>query len=521
MDVRLPDGTIVKNVPDNITKPELVNRLVAAGYAKSLGGTDVSAQAPSASFGGRVLEGIGQGLTNLGRGVKQRLGMMSEQEVAEARRVDAPLLNTGGGILGSVIGQAAPAVAASILPGANTLVGSTAVGGVMGAFQPTVEGEDVASNVVKSGLFAGGGHLLGKAITGPIANRNTGPRRAMIDTAQTKYGIDLPASVRTNNKPLAYLESQVASTPGGGRMADMLQRSNEQYARAVMREAGAPGELATQGALDTARRGTQQAYQQLWSQNIVKADQQLLDDFVNAQDLANRTLTPEKARIVQRQIDNILTKIKPGDVIDGDVYQMFLRPEIRGAATGDSSLKMPLKQVQRALDAAAMRSLSNADVSAEQKLNYQYAVQKQLQGAVREAEARGGTFSPAAVKGATRQMNTGNIVELGKIGPLLREPPQSGTVPRAMSQYLISGVPAAGVGGAYGYSEGGTQGALAGAGLGMLSPMFAGRALSSPAVQNYLSQGLINTTPRQAEVLGALLRAGAIPAPQLIDFAQK
>jgi hypothetical protein len=59
-------------------------------------------------------------------------------------------------------------------------------------------------------------------------------------------------------------------------MADMLQRSNEQYTRAVMREAGAPGELATQGALDTARRGTQQAYQQLWAQNIVKADQQLL-----------------------------------------------------------------------------------------------------------------------------------------------------------------------------------------------------------------------------------------------------
>jgi hypothetical protein len=237
--------------------------------------------------------------------------------------------------------------------------------------------------------------------------------------------------------------------------------------------------------------------------------------------LANRTLTPEKARIVQRQIDNILTKIKPGDVIDGDVYQMFLRPEIRGAATGDSSLKMPLKQVQRALDAAAMRSLSGADVSAVQKLNYQYAVQKQLGNAVREAEARGGTFSPAAVKGATRQMNMGNITELGKIGPLLREPPQSGSVPRAMSQYLITGVPAAGIGGAYGYSESGAPGALAGVGLGMLSPMLAGRALSSPAVQGYLSQGLLNTTPRQAEVLGALLRAGAAPAPQLIDFAQK
>ena len=520
MDVRLPDGTIVQNVPDNITKAELTNKLVAAGYAKSLGGTDYSAEAPSPSFGGRVLEGIGQGFANLGRGVKQRAGMMTEQEVADARKTDAPLLNTGGGIVGSVIGQAAPALALSPVPGANTVAGSGAIGGIMGALQPTVEGEDVSFNAAKSALFGAGGHLLGKAIAGPIINRNAAPRQNLIDTARGKYGIDLPASVRTNSKPLAYLESQVATSPGGGRMADMLQRSNEQYTKAVMGEAGAAGDLATQGALEAAKKGTQGAYSRLWSQNIVKADQTLLDDFVTAQDLANRTLTPEKARVVSKQIDNILSKIKQGDVIDGDVYQMFLRPEIRGAAAGDSSLKMPLRQVQRALDEAAMRSLSKADVSAVQKLNYQYAVQKQLHGAVREAEARGGTFSPAAVKGATRQMQTGNIVELGKIGPLLREPPQSGTVPRAMSQYLLGGVPAAGVGGAYGYSEGGASGAMTGAGLGLLAPIAAGRALSSPAVQGYLSQGMIGATPKQAELLGALLRSGAITMPGLIDSTQ-
>jgi hypothetical protein len=106
--------------------------------------------------------------------------MMSEQEVAEARKVDEPLLNTGGGILGSVIGQAAPAAAASIIPGANTLAGSAAIGGVMGALQPTVEGEDVGANAVKSALFSVGGHLLGKAITGPIANRNLPPRQALM-----------------------------------------------------------------------------------------------------------------------------------------------------------------------------------------------------------------------------------------------------------------------------------------------------------------------------------------------------
>lgn len=520
MDVRLPDGTIVKNVPDNITKAELTNKLVAAGYSKSLGGEAPDPTSPTT--GGRLLEGIGQGMHLLYQGGMQRMGQVTPQEVAETRRLDAPLLSTWAGIAGSMIGSALPAAAATmIIPGANTAVGAALTGGAFGAAQPTVEGEDVATNAIKSGLFSLGGHALGKALFSPLKNRNAAPRQDLIDLARGKFGIDLPASTRTGNKPLAYIESQLAATPGGGRMADMLQQSNEQYARAVMAEAGAPGQLATQSALDTAKKGTQSAYQQLWARNLVKADQQFFDDLVNARDFAARTLTPEKVRVVDKQIDNLLSKVKPGDVIDGEVYQMFLRPEIRGVAAGDSSLKAPLKAVQRALDSAAMRSIPSADANAVQRLNYQYAVQKKLASRMADAEARGGTFSPSAVRAAVGPDFQGNIGELAKIGPLLREPPQSGTAPRALAQYLTTGVPASGLGAAYGYSEGGGEGALYGGALGLLSPAIASRALSSPAVQGYLSQGIVKTSPQQAAMIGALLRAGAIPMPRLIDASQQ
>jgi hypothetical protein len=313
---------------------------------------------------------------------------------------------------------------------------------------------------------------------------------------------------------MAYVESQLAATPGGGRMADMLHRGNEQYAKAVMTEAGAPGQLATTANLETAKKSAQSAYQQLWGRNIVTADNQFMTDLVAAQDLALRTLTPEKASVVRRQIDNILSKVDASGKIDGTVYQMFLRPEIRGAAAGDSSLKIPLKQVQRALDAVAMRSLNAADVDAVTKLNYQYAVQKAIKDRVGPAEARGGTFAPSDMKVAAGDFS-GNMGELARIGPLLREPPQSGTVPRAIVEAMTRGSIPAGAGAAYGYHEGGAPGAAGGALAGLLAPAIASRAIANPAMQKYLSGGLLNATPQQTAAIQALLTGGAIPLPRL------
>jgi hypothetical protein len=110
--------------------------------------------------------GIGKGLMGMGRGAQQALLMPYEgkaveayrsklgQEETESRKLDAPLLATKGGKVGNVVGTAIPAVAASLIPGANTLAGSTAVGALTGAAQPTVEGESRALN---AGLGAAGG----------------------------------------------------------------------------------------------------------------------------------------------------------------------------------------------------------------------------------------------------------------------------------------------------------------------------------------------------------------------------
>ena len=141
---------------------------------------------PTGSFTENLAAGAGKALTDLGRGARQigakvmdkispqgTLRPTREQavqaEVDESRKLDAPLMSTGGGVTGNIAGLVAPAVATSFIPGANTYTGTALAGGVMGLLQPTAEGESRALN---TGLGAGFG-VAGKYAGGKIGDMLT------------------------------------------------------------------------------------------------------------------------------------------------------------------------------------------------------------------------------------------------------------------------------------------------------------------------------------------------------------
>lgn len=129
----------------------------------------------------KFLAGAGSSLAKMGRGIGQRLGLVSEEDVAEARRLEQPLMQagteklppiqsgklgvhagqkertvSGPGAAGAIAGEILPLAAVStFLPEANTILGSTALGASRGAIEPTAEGESVAKNVA-TGAAAGG-----------------------------------------------------------------------------------------------------------------------------------------------------------------------------------------------------------------------------------------------------------------------------------------------------------------------------------------------------------------------------
>lgn len=194
MDVRLPDGTIIKNVPDGTSKADLVAKLQRNGMAvpsewlaatptpkpqipqadPSEGGSTIQVYNP---FGknldtglkvgqatNRALAGIGSGLDDLKTGVGQRLGFIDQASVDEKKRLDAPLKATTAGTVGNVIGKVAVGLPAAFVPGANTLTGAGLIGGAQGVFEPTASDESVARNALLGAGAGVGGVVLGRVL---------------------------------------------------------------------------------------------------------------------------------------------------------------------------------------------------------------------------------------------------------------------------------------------------------------------------------------------------------------------
>lgn len=61
----------------------------------------------------KFLAGAGKAMVDVGRGVRQYLpnsmGGLSNDDIAEARRLDAPLMKTGAGTAGNIVGNVAMA----------------------------------------------------------------------------------------------------------------------------------------------------------------------------------------------------------------------------------------------------------------------------------------------------------------------------------------------------------------------------------------------------------------------------
>lgn len=173
MDVRLPDGRVIRNVPEGTTKAQLVQKLQAGGIQVPAewmqGGASPEAAArqleqdrktydPTVGMSGgeRFLAGVGKAFSDVGRGVRQYLpqaiGGMTNEQVAEARALDQPLMNTGAGIAGNIAGNVALAAPTVFVPGAATIPGAAAVGAAYGALQPGVNAEERIKNTAIGGV---------------------------------------------------------------------------------------------------------------------------------------------------------------------------------------------------------------------------------------------------------------------------------------------------------------------------------------------------------------------------------
>jgi hypothetical protein len=94
-----------------------------------------------------------------------------QQEAADKRVTDAPISATVGG----KVGQFAGALPLAFVPGANTYLGAAAIGGGLGAIQPTVAGESRALNTGVGVGMGVAGKYVGDAASNWITQRAQQP----------------------------------------------------------------------------------------------------------------------------------------------------------------------------------------------------------------------------------------------------------------------------------------------------------------------------------------------------------
>ena len=510
-EIETRDGIVIRGIPDDIPpdhhtiKAKVANARQAQASSNQRTAGEMALDGMSGTE--KFLAGAGKTMTDIARGAGQMLGIVDQSSVDETKQRDAALMNTGAGMAGSITGGIATGLPSLLVPGANTVVGAGLTGAVLGGLQPTATGESRLSNTIIGGIGGAGGQAGGQAlgrVLRPVQSQLS-PQQAALANAARRYGLQLDAADMTGSKPLATIRSVLGELPlTADRQAAIQGTKQAAFNRAVAGTFGSTDDALTPQALQAARDRLGQQFTDLASRNTLQAGSGLVNDLAAIQQNATRNMTPDVARIISNNIDDILARVEPGDIINGNAYRALdsqLGRITRTSTNGD--VRYGIGQVREALRNAMDQSISQADRTAWQQARRQYA--NLMTVAPLAARDETGDVSGRALLSAVNRSGKstaftggGELGELGRVGRafVAEQTPNSGTAQRTFFQRFLTDPLSAtwqqGVGG-------------------ISRPVQT--AMNSGAGQRYLSQGLVQLTPQQQALINALTRASGAAVP--------
>jgi hypothetical protein len=262
MDVRLPDGTLLRNVPEGTTKAQLTEKLAANGY-------DIGKLAPVETAATR--ENV---LPERAPEWAKKYPKLYEGAVT-ARQMLGPTIEAGGAVVGGILGGGAGTVAGPV---------GTATGGVAGAGL----GYGIAKEALEQADVA-----LGLKAPRTTEQLITEPAKNILEGATYEAGGRVAAPI------IAKGAGKVAEGVSNvlGKVADLRQIPTQKAAK-IAREAVAGGELdqvlnalrnAPPGvtpAQAIADAGLNQPTVQSLLKNVATRDPKFFTDLLNTQDFA-------------------------------------------------------------------------------------------------------------------------------------------------------------------------------------------------------------------------------------------
>lgn len=438
VNVRLPNGAIVNNVPEDMSASLLLRTLARNGAISFQDEVDfLRTMAPTGGAAPeglreQMLAGAGKALTDIRLGGQQVAGdslaqppqlpvegaplmpsmpELLRREAAAKRGLDRELMQTGGGLAGAIGGGVAAGLPLALVPGANTYAGSALGGALYGALQPTSEAGERKRNAAVGAVGGAVGKVAGNVARRVLAPTVDEPVRTMIDArVPLTPGQILGGSFKT-------AEDKLTSLPVTG---DFIQsartRGVEAFNRAAINKATAPiGKKITaigHEGIEQARDAIGAAYDDLLPKMVVKADKIFSRGAGKLQSMV-QSLNPDAARKFNAVFaEHITGKLGNAGAMSGEVFKRVdselgrLARGLRGSAVfAERDLGDAFLQLQNLLRKASVRS--NPTLAPQLRgVNQAYAQLLRVENAAARSGAQEGVFRPAHLRQAARQLDS-------------------------------------------------------------------------------------------------------------------
>jgi hypothetical protein len=382
-------------------------------------------------------------------------------------------------------GSALPSLA---VPGAGASLGMAAVAGAVPDLLSYGNAQERATKgaVGAAGGMAGYGlgNLLSRVLKPAGVGVNT--NQAAMDAAE-RIGFKPLAGQATQNPMLLNVENYLARNPGSSGTMQAINRGNQEAVNAAANASiGQTGKDVSSAVLNAGEKTIGAEFQRLQAVTSPTLGDDFLNSLVNieASNAAKGSFrNPKIDKAVQKALD-----LAAENNLSGQAYKE-IRSELSAQANsaftskGGATLGQALKTIRNSLDKAAEESLAPADQLAWKVAREQWANWKTI---TKGLVAEGGDVSPARVAAQLRGQGPafrtgttqGPLADVGRIGEGIKGAlnPNSGNLLQA-----------------------GTWGPVT-----VPANFIAAKAYTSPIIQQYLRNGLLDLGPNGETLLGSI-----------------